>query len=311
MAKRILITGGAGCLGSNILEHLFGQGHELLIIDNFATGKREVVPEQNRLSLVEGTIVDEDLVDKSFDDFKPDFVIHSAASYKDPNNWAEDTKTNVLGSINVAKAAFKHGVRRVINFQTALCYGRPSIVPIPVNHPTNPFTSYGISKHSGEAFLLQSKLPVISFRLANICGPRLAIGPLPTFYQRLKEGKKCFCSEAVRDFLDIGDFLRLMDLALGESSPLGLFNVSTGLGYSIYEVFCAVCEYLEIDTPEVPRLPVGDDDVSEVVLDPSKTEMAFNWKAKVNFKDTIHNQLKWYDQFGINDIYSHLAEPKS
>ena len=108
-----------------------------------------------------------------------------------------------------SKSSYKIWSKRVINFQTALCYGRPSIVPIPVNHPSNPFTSYGISKHSGEAFLLQSNLPVISFRLANICGPRLAIGPLPTFYQRLKEGKKCFCSEAVRDFLDMGDFLRI------------------------------------------------------------------------------------------------------
>ena len=199
----------------------------------------------------------------------------------------------------------------MINFQTALCYGRPSKIPIPINHPTNPFTSYGISKHSGEAFLLQSSLPVISLRLANICGPRLAIGPLPTFYKRLKEGKNCFCSEAIRDFLDMTDFLRLIDQALEESAPLGIFNVSTGLGYSIYDLFCAVCEYLDIDMPEVPRLPVGDDDVSEVVLDPSETEKAFNWKATVNFKDTIHNQLRWYDKFGINDIYSHLAEPKS
>ena len=311
MVKKILITGGAGCLGSNLLEHFFRQGHELMVIDNFATGKKEVVPEQTRLSLVEGSIADQALVESAFDDFKPDFVIHSAASYKDPDNWAEDTKTNVLGSIHVAKAAIKHEVKRVINFQTALCYGRPSIIPIPVNHPTNPFTSYGISKHSGEAFLLQSSLPVISFRLANICGPRLAIGPLPTFYKRLKEKKNCFCSETVRDFLDMTDFLRLMDLALDESAPIGKFNVSTGLGYSIYDVFCAVCEYLEIDIPEVPKMPVGDDDVPEVVLDPSVTEKTFNWKAKINFKDTIHNQLKWYDKFGINDIYSHLAEPKS
>ena len=78
MIKKILITGGAGCLGSNLLEHFFRQGHEILVIDNFATGKKEVVPEQPRLSLVEGSIVDQALVDKSFDDFKPDFVIHSA-----------------------------------------------------------------------------------------------------------------------------------------------------------------------------------------------------------------------------------------
>ena len=90
-----------------------------------------------------------------------------------------------------------------------MCYGRPNNIPIPINHPTAPFTSYGISKTAGESYLLQSDLPVVSLRLANICGPRLAIGPIPTFYQRLKENKDCFCSETVRDFLDISDYILL------------------------------------------------------------------------------------------------------
>ena len=190
MIKRILITGGAGCLGSNLLEHLFKQGHELLVIDNFATGKKEVVPEQNRLSLVEGNIADEDLVDKSFEAFKPDFVIHSAASYKDPNNWAEDTNTNILGSIHVAKAAIKYGVRRVINFQTALCYGRPSIVPIPVNHPSNPFTSYGISKHSGEAFFAAIKLACDFISTGKHLWPTLSHWPVADILSKAKRREK-------------------------------------------------------------------------------------------------------------------------
>lgn len=308
---RILITGGAGCLGSSLIERYLPQGHEILVIDNFATGKKEVVPETKGLTVVTGSITDEELVKKQFADFKPTHVINSAASYKDPQNWFEDANTNVIGSIHVAKAALENGVERLINFQTALCYGRPTQLPIPVTHPTGPFTSYGISKTAGEAFLMQSGLPVVSFRLANICGPRLAIGPIPTFYTRLKAGKSCFCSDSVRDFLDMEDFLSLMDKALDTKAPTGVFNVSTGAGSSIKEVFDTVAEYLQITPPEVPIVPVGDDDVPAVVLDPSKTEKEYGWKAKFGFKEIIHRQLAWYDKYGVTDIFSHLSAPKS
>jgi UDP-glucose 4-epimerase len=308
---RILITGGAGCLGSSLVEKFIPNGHDVLVIDNFATGRKELLPDVQGLQVVEGTIADEVLVNKIFDEFQPTHVINSAAAYKDLNNWGEDTRTNIIGSINVAKAALKLGVEKFINFQTALCYGKPSIVPIPITHPTMPFTSYGISKTAGESYLLMSDLPVISLRLANICGPRLSIGPIPTFYKRLKEGKSVFCSDTVRDFLDISDFLSLIDVVLtSDIRNSGVFNVSTGEGHSIEEVFNEVREFLKLDVPNAPIVPPGADDVKVVVLDPSKTEETFSWKAKVNFKETIHNQLKWYNDYGINEIYSHLLPYK-
>jgi UDP-glucose 4-epimerase len=307
---KILITGGAGCLGSNLIEHLLPQGHEIFVIDNFATGNREVLPSVKGLTLVEGSIADNELVTKCFDEFKPTHVIHSAASYKDPLDWVEDTATNVSGTINVAKAALRTGVKRFINFQTALCYGRPSKVPIPISHPTGPFTSYGISKTAGEAYLIQSGLSIVSLRLANICGPRLAIGPIPTFYKRIKAGQKCFCSDTVRDFLDMSDFLSLMDIVLFESNETGVFNVSTGEGKSIKDLFDVVAEYVQIKpSEEPPVVPVGEDDVRIVVLDPAETESVFGWKAKMSFRETINKQLQWYDAYGISAIYSHLAAP--
>lgn len=308
---RILITGGAGCLGSSLIERYLPQGHEIVVIDNFATGKKEVVPATKGLTVIEGSIANEALIQKTMADFKPQLVINSAAAYKDPSNWGEDTQTNVLGAIYVAKAALENEVPRLINFQTALCYGRPKQLPIPVDHATGPFTSYGISKTAGEAFLLQSGLSVVSFRLANICGPRLAIGPIPTFYTRLKDGKNCFCSDTVRDFLDMEDFLLLMDKAIDANGPVGVYNVSTGKGSSIKEVFDEVAVYLGITPPDVPILPAGADDVPAVVLDPSQTEKVFGWKAKYDFKEIIRRQLQWYDQYGVTDIFSHLAAPKS
>ncbi len=165
-------------------------------------------------------------------------------------------------------------VKRFVNFQTALCYGRPDRVPIPVDHPTRPFTSYGITKTAGEAYVAISDLPWVSLRLANITGPRLAIGPIPTFYKRLKAGQNCFCTDAVRDFLDMADFLELMDIALRDDAPTGIFNVSTGTGHidqgSIRDGRRHI--WVSAQAEPVPVVPVGADDVPAVVLDPSHTQ---------------------------------------
>lgn len=309
---RILITGGAGCLGSNLMEHWIPRGHQIHVLDNFATGKREVVPSHAQVTVTEGSVADAGLIQRVLESFKPDALVHSAAAYKDPSNWREDVSTNVIGSINVARACEANGVRKLINFQTALCYGRPDTVPIPVTHPTRPFTSYGISKTAGEQYLLASTVPVISLRLANITGPRLAIGPIPTFYKRLKAGQSCFCSDTVRDFLDMSDFLALMDAALAPTAPTGVFNISTGEGRTIKDVFDAVSSYLNINpSSPVPIVPPAADDVERVVLDPSATERAFDWRAKIGFDETIARQLAWYDRHGVTDVYSHLTAPPS
>jgi UDP-glucose 4-epimerase len=309
MKHKIFLTGGAGCLGTSIIDTLLPEGHEIFVLDNFATGKKQNVPNYPGLTLVEGSIANSELVAKLFKEFKPTLVINSAASYKDPNNWNEDAETNIIGSINVAKASIENEVKKVVNFQTALCYGRSDKALVPIDAPTKPFTSYGISKTAGEQYLINSGLNVVSMRLANICGPRLAIGPIPTFYTRLKSGKSCFCSDTVRDFIDMEDFLDVLKLAIEKNITTGLYNVSTGKGNSIKEVFDEVVSYLGISAPEVPIVPVGGDDVKEVVLDPAHTEKEFNWKAKYNFKQTIKRQLEWYDKFGVTDIYSHLSSP--
>lgn len=308
---RLLITGGAGCLGSNLVERYLPAGHEILVIDNFATGAREVAPSGlDGLTVVEGSIANAALVDQCFADFKPTHVIHSAAAYKNPDDWAEDAATNVSGSIHVARAAEAAGARRLINFQTALTYGRPDVVPIPETAPSRPFTSYGISKTAGEDYMLMSSVPTVSLRLANISGPRLAIGPIPTFYSRLKAGKSCFCSATTRDFLDMEDFLAVMDVVLADDAPTGVFNISTGEGKSIKELFDTVVAYVGVDpVGDVPIVPPGDDDVPDVVLDPTKAEHELGWRAKIGFDETINRMLAWYDAHGVSAVYSHLKAP--
>jgi len=308
---RILITGGAGCLGSNLIEHWLPQGHDILVIDNFATGRRELVPPGvPRLSLVEGSIADRGLVDRAFGGFKPSHIVHSAAAYKDPDDWREDVATNVLGTINVVDASRRLGIERFINFQTALCYGRPETLPIPADHPCCPVSSYGISKAAGENYIAVSGLPFVSLRLASVLGPRLAIGAIPTFYSRLKAGKSVFCTTAVRDFLDIADFLNFMDRVMDSSTPNGIFNLGPGVGHSIADVLTAVAKATGTDlTSAVDVRPVSADDVETVVLDPSATIAAFGWRHTVGFDEAIARMVSWYDQYGVSAIHSHLKTP--
>ena len=308
---RLLLTGGAGSLGSNIIENIGDECEAIVVIDNFAAGKRESLPPRNNVEIIEGSVVDAELVNKVFSALQPTHVIHSAAAYKDPNNWVEDSQTNVIGSINVVRAAEAHQVERLVNFQTALCYGRPTQIPIPVTHQLRPFTSYGISKTAGEAFVLSGGTPSVSLRLANVTGPRLAIGPIPAFYKRLKANEGCSVSTTVRDFIDMSDFMSILKLALKSDSPTGVFNVSTGEGHTISEIFRLVASHLGLpDAQPVAVNPPGADDVAEVVLDPSVTSKVFGWSAKVSFVETINKMLRWYDVYGITDVYSHLQEKK-
>lgn len=303
---KILITGGAGTLGINLINFWLPQGHEILVIDNFATSNPDALKQSKSLQVCEGSIADASLVEKQFNEFQPEIVVNSAASYKDPDHWQEDIDTNITGMVNLIRNSQRVGISRFINFQTALCYGTPEQLPVPLTHPLNPVSSYGISKTSGECFLMHSDLPYVSLRLASICSPGLAIGPIPTFYQRLKQGKNCFCTDTRRDFIDIDDFLSLMDTIMSGKGKSGAYNVSTGISYSIKDIFNVVSSYLDLGEVDVPIKPVGKDDVKDVALDPLVTEREFNWKANVDFKSTIEKQLAWYDEFGITTIYSHI-----
>lgn len=308
---RILITGGAGCLGTNLVEHWLPKGHDILVLDNFATGNREALPlGLPQFELVEGSIADQALVERVFAHFKPTHVVHAAAAYKDPDNWREDIATNVLGSANVALAAQQANVARFVNFQTALCYGTPEQVPVPVSHACRPAASYGISKTAGEQYAALAAVPFVSVRLASVIGPRLTIGAIPTFYSRLKAGKAVFCTTAVRDFLAMSDFLAFMDLAMQQGAVSGIFNVGPGKGHSITDVLTAVAKAVNVPMPDpVDVRPVASDDIEIVVLDPAETTRAFGWSARVAFEAAIADMVAWYDRYGITAIHSHLKEP--
>ncbi|MDR1619107.1 MAG: NAD-dependent epimerase/dehydratase family protein [Clostridiales bacterium] len=309
----IFITGGAGFIGSHTADRLLARGDDVLVIDNYATGRRDNLTPRARLRVIEGTIADTQLVEKLMMDFKPEVVMHAAASYKDPGNWAEDSVTNVLGTVNVVKAAQKAGVKRVIYFQTALGYGLvPEEQPITITHPIKlEGSSYAISKTAGEAYIALSGLNYISFRLANAYGPRNLSGPLPTFYHRLTMGKKCFCMDTRRDFIYVQDLVDAVVKAVDGMGTSGPYHISSGADYSIKELFDATIAALGITLDEpVEVRERNPDDVYTILLDPSKTEKDFQWKVTTTLEVGVKEAIDWYKTHGITQTYTHLVQLK-
>ena len=306
---RILITGGAGFIGSHLVDRFITRGDRVLVVDNFATGRRDNLAPHSNLSIVQGTVADKKLVNQVFDDFQPEKVIHAAASYKDPLDWDEDARTNVLGTAIIVQASERLKVKRLIYFQTSLCYGlHPIEQPITVNHPVRPEgSSYAISKTAGEQYIQLSSLDFISFRLANAYGPRNLSGPLPTFYHRLTQNKPCFVVETRRDFIYIDDLLNVVLMAVDNRGSKGVYHVSSGSDFSIKELFDATVKALKITQyPDVEIRPRGPDDVFTILLDPSRTKLDFGWEAKSELENGVRSAVEWYKRHGIAQTYTHL-----
>lgn len=305
----VLITGGAGFLGSHLADRLLAEGHSVAVIDNYATGHPRNLQSHPKLLVREGTIADPVHVNRFFEEFKPTVVVHAAASYKDPENWLEDSLTNVAGTANVVKASQKAKIERLIYFQTALCYGlKPLEQPITLNHVINPQgSSYAITKTAGEYFVLLSGLNAQSFRLANMYGPRNISGPLPTFFSRLTTGKPCFVMDTRRDFVFVDDWVDAVMMAVRGKGQPGVYHLSTGKDYSIKELFDGTIKALGLKLDkEVEVRPRNPDDAFSILLDPTRTYEQFGWRASTPLEVGIEKTIRWYKEHGITATYTHL-----
>jgi UDP-glucose 4-epimerase len=309
---KILITGGAGFIGSHLVEKLLELQNEVLVIDNYQTGRRDNLIPQKNLTIIEDTIANYETLEQLFNNFNPELVIHAAASYKDPENWIEDVQTNILGTINIVKLSKKFNVQKIIYFQTALCYGlHPIEQPITLKHPlfsgkSAGGSSYAITKTAGEQFIELSGINFISFRLANAYGPRNLSGPLPTFYHRLTTGKACFVMDTRRDFIFIDDLIDCVIKGIN-SKGQGYYHISSGTDYSIKELFDCTLNALNIKLDsEIEVRKRGEDDVFTILIDPSKTNVDFGWSVKTTLNDGIKKAIEWYKINGISQTYTHL-----
>jgi nucleoside-diphosphate-sugar epimerase len=309
---KVLITGGLGQIGSHVAEMLLERGDEVLVIDNLATGRREHLADHSKLKVVIDTISDKSLVEGLFAEFKPDAVVHTAASYKDPDDWYNDTLTNCVGATNIISAAKTNKVKRFVYFQTALCYGlKPSQQPVRLDHPKFPGTSsYAISKTANEYYLELSGIDYVTFRLANVIGPRNVAGPLPIFYQRLKDGKQCFITKSRRDFVFVKDLARTV-LSACDGVGHGAYHFSSGTDISIQELYDAVVKAMELPSYPQPEVrDLGPDDVFSILLDPSRTFEDYGKLEFTPLETTVSEGIAYFRKHGTLGEYTHLRHDK-
>ncbi len=245
---KILVTGGAGFIGSNLASALVEADHSVVIIDDLSRGKRENVPPEAKFHEMD---ISSPVVDKIFETEKLDVVFHLAAqmdvrrSVENPKN---DAEINILGGINLLQSSVKHRVKKFIFASTGgAVYGEQDYFPADEKHPLNPVSPYGISKLAFEKYLyfynIQHGLSYTALRYANVYGPRQSsegeAGVVAIFCERLLKGKKAVVygdGLQTRDFVYVGDVVKANLLAL-EFDGSDVFNVGTGSETDINTIF--------------------------------------------------------------------------
>ncbi len=303
---RILVTGGAGFIGSHICDRLLSLGQHVAIVDNLSTGKRENLPTE--AVFYEIDIRDKGL-DKVFEEEKPQIVIHEAAHAnvtESVRNAGYDAAVNIAGSINLLDCCVRHDVDRIVYAGTGgALYGEACYLPADESHPIDPVSPYGVSKHAVEQYLYAYRenhgIDYVVLRYPNVYGPRqdphgeagvvaifslqLLTGNVPTIFG---DGSK------TRDYCYVSDIVDANILALS-SSTTGTFNLGRGIEISDLEVFETVQEAVGSHVePNFAAVRPGE--VEHIALDASKAERELGWKWKVDLIDGVAESVHFYRQ---------------
>jgi len=304
---KILITGGAGFIGSHVADVLVRRGDRVFTIDNYTTGRFENTNE--RTFVFDDNIANGLAVREIFESIRPDVVVHAAASYDDPDNWFRDATTNVCGTINAVKISDTFDVKRFVYLQTALCYGlKPETQPIPIDHVLNPVGSFAISKVAGERYVMESDLDWVSLRLANVYGPRSVSGPVPAFWKRLSEGKECFVADSRRDFIYVDDVIRVIVKAIDGKGESGVYHVATGQDCPILTLYQEIVAAMGLDMPDPEVQKRSPDDAATILLDATETRVDFDWDAVTPLDFGVRKAIAWYEEWGVEKTFTHLGD---
>jgi UDP-glucose 4-epimerase len=301
---KILITGGAGFIGSSIADAYLAAGHEVAIVDNLYSGKRENVPRAARFHEVD--IVSPKLAEV-LESEHPEVVSHHAAqmdvrlSVASP---AFDAEVNVVGTIRLLEACVKTGVKRVIFASSGgAAYGEQSCFPAREDHPTNPVSPYGVSKRSGEHYLFYYNavhaLPYLAFRYANVYGPRQdphgEAGVVAIFSEKLLRGEPPRVNgdgKQTRDYVFIEDLVRA-NLAALETSYVGPMNIGTGRET---DVVTLAGKLVEVSGKKIAPVhgPGKAGEQRRSVIDPALAERELGWKPAVQLDEGLKRTYEWF-----------------
>lgn len=300
---KILITGGAGFIASHIVDKLIELNHSVIVVDNLSSGKKcHLSP---RVKFYQADLLDESLHD-IIQNESPEIVIHHAAQIDvqtSLRNPSFDATVNINGTIQLLEAIKTAGVRKMIYASSAAVYGTPLYLPVNENHPVQPLSFYGISKHTPEHYIqVYSTLYGLDYtilRYANVYGtrqdPQGEGGVVSIFIDKLLNGEQPIIygdGEQTRDFIYVQDIVEANVAALSRGSR-SIYNISCNQQTTVNELLLSMCRIL--NQPYAPEYkPAREGDIVNSCLDNTTAIKELNWLPKYSLQDGLRETCEYY-----------------
>ena len=302
---RILVTGGAGFIGSHVADRLLADGHTVDVVDNLSTGRRERVNAAARLFVCD---LRSARLDGAFAAARPEAIVHLAAQAAVPRSVADprfDASVNVLGTLAVLDAARRVAVRRVVYISTGgAVYGDTDVLPTPEDHPMRPDSPYGVSKLAGERYLEcwagLTGTPTLTLRLANIYGPRQdpqgEAGVVAIFTARLLGGAECVVNgdgEQTRDYVYVEDVADAAARALANPDATGVVNIGTGVATSVNDLYRRLARQVGVTRP-ARHAPARPGEQRKSLLDAARAKALLGWTATTSLDAGLAKTVAYF-----------------
>jgi UDP-glucose 4-epimerase len=307
---RILVTGGAGFIGSQVADRFVELGHDVAVLDNLSTGSREFVPRAARF--YHADLAEAAAVDRCLADFRPEVVDHHAAQIDVRRSVADpvfDATVNILGGIRLLQGCTHHGVRKLIYSSTGgALYGEGRVLPATEDHPINPESPYGASKHTFEHYLYLWKLlhglDYTVLRYPNVYGPRQnphgEAGVNAIFIGMMLQGERPRIfgdGEQVRDYLFVEDVVAANEMALNAGGG-EIVNLGTGVATSVNQIFRGLRDIIGFVGEPIYE-PARAGEVQRIYLDASRAREVLGWQPEVSFAEGLRRTVEWARQVRV------------
>jgi UDP-glucose 4-epimerase len=283
---KILVTGGAGFIGSHVVELLIQCGHETVIVDNFYSGKKDVPPQVHLIEMD----INSPLMEGVFAREKPDVVIHLAAQVDvgiSLQNPVYDAEQNILGTIRLLNYCQKYNVKKVVFSSSCAVYGETADCSITESFPIKPLSFYGLSKYTSERYIQLfnnlNQVPFTILRYANVYGPRQTSigegGVISTFFGKILNGEAPIIygnGEQTRDFVYVKDIAKANVLAINKGTN-GIFNIGCNTKTSVNELLKMITSLASVHITPITK-PARDGDIQHSRLDNTKAATILGWQ---------------------------------
>ncbi len=301
---KIVVTGGAGFIGSHLVDRLIQEGYEVAVVDNLSTGKRRNV---NRAARFYKMDIQSGSLERVFRKERPAVVMHLAAQMNvrlSVENPVFDAQVNIIGTLNLLEQAVKHGSRKIVFASSGgAVYGEQEVYPAPETHATHPLSPYGISKLTGDHYLEYyqrvSGIQSVSLRYANVYGPRQdpdgEAGVVAIFAQKMLRGERPIINgngRQTRDFVFVEDVVEA-NLAVMGKEVMGVYNVGTGRETSVNDLFRILATLTNAGSQELHG-PAKKGEQARSVVDATKIRQQLGWEPRVSLEEGLKRTVEYF-----------------